>query len=167
MAMSSNEQVIFRDYPLWLCLTGVVLLALVFGPLRAGIAEHWWQRLLFGLIGVGLIGFDSLLTVTVDHRRGTLNLHYRSLFRVSTKAFLFSEICFVNVAEDNEDQRNYRVELILWSGQTVPLRNGYSIGKGRKDRLAQRLRSVLRVGSEAPAAGIALRPQSPNLRLRQ
>ena len=104
MAMSSNEQVIFRDYPLWLWLTGVVFLALVFGPPGAVIAEHWWERLLFGLIGVGLIGFDSLLTVTVDHRRGTLNLHYRSLFRVSTKAYPLSEICFVNVAEDSEGE---------------------------------------------------------------
>ena len=79
--------------------TGVVLLAVVFGPL--GAVEHWWERLLFGLIGVGLIGFDSLLTVTVDHRLGTLNLHYRSLFRVSSKAYPFSEICSVDVAEDS------------------------------------------------------------------
>jgi hypothetical protein len=157
--MSSNEQVIFRDYPLWLCGTGVVLLAVVFGPL--GAVEHWWERLLFGLIGVGLIGFDSLLTVTVDHRLGTLNLHYRSLFRVSSKAYPFSEICSVDVAEDSEGERMYRVELILRSGQTVPLRSWYVIGKARKNRRAQRLRSVLRVASEMQAIRIALRRQSP------
>jgi hypothetical protein len=160
MAMSSNEQVVFKDYPLWLWLPGVVTLALV--PL---VAESSWERLLLALIGIVLIGFDSILTVTVDHRRGALNLQYRSLFRVSTKAYPLSEICFVNVAEDSEGERMYRVELILRSGQAVPLRNGYSVGKARKDRLAQRLRSVLRIGSEVPATGIALRPQSPKFKL--
>jgi hypothetical protein len=137
--MSSNEQVVFKDYPLLLWPTGVATLALA--PL---IAEDSWERLLLALIGVVLIAFASILTVAVDHRRGTLSLYYRSLFRVSTKTYSLSEICFVNVAEDSEGERLYRVELILRSGQAVPLRHGYSRGKTRKDRLAQRLRSVLR-----------------------
>ena len=141
--MSSNEQVVFKDYPLWLWLPGA--LTLVLAP---GIAEKAWERLVLALMGIVLIAFASILTVTVDHGRGTLNLHYRSLFRVSTRAYPFSEICFVNVAEDSEGERMYRVELILRSGQIVPLRNAYSVGKARKERRAQRLRSVLRVGSE-------------------
>jgi hypothetical protein len=60
-----------------------------------------------------------------------------------------SEICFVNVAEDSEGEQMYCVERILRSGEAVPLRNGYSVGKARKDRLAQRLRSVLRVEAAA------------------
>ena len=72
MAMSSDEQVVFKDYPLWLWLPGVVTLALA-----AGIPEKAWERLLLALMGVVLIAFASILTVTVDHRRGTLNLHYR------------------------------------------------------------------------------------------
>jgi hypothetical protein len=156
MAMNSNEQVVLKDYPIFLWPIGV-------GTVVIGtwVSETNWERFLFVLIGVALIGFDSILTVTIDHRRGTLNLHYRSLLRVSTKEYPLSEICFVNVAEDSEGERMYRVELILWSGEVVPLRNGYSIGKARKERRAQRIRSVLRVGSEAPATGIALRPQSP------
>ena len=156
MAMSPSEQVVFKDYPLWLWLPGVVTLALA-----PWVSEKTWESLLLSVMGVALIGFDSILTVTVDHRRGTLNLHYRSLFRVSTKAYPLSEICFVNVAEDSEGERMYRVELILRSGQVVPLRNVYSVGKTRQERRAQRLRSVLRVASELPATGIALRPQSP------
>ncbi|PYR95767.1 MAG: hypothetical protein DMG12_27995, partial [Acidobacteria bacterium] len=80
---------------------------------------------------------------------------------VSTKAYPLSEICFVNVAEDSEGERMYRVELILRSGQVVPLRNGYSVGKARKERRAQRLQFMLRVGSEVPATGSQLRPQRP------
>ena len=147
-----NEQVLFKDYPLWLWVPGMV--ALVFA---AGRAEKAWESLLLALMGVLLIAFASVLTVTVDHGRGRLNLHYRSLFRVSTKAYPLSEICFVNVSEDSERERMYRVELTLRSGQIVPLRHGYSVGKARKERRAQRLRSVLRVGSEAPATGIRSR----------
>jgi len=156
MPICSNEQVVFKDYPLWFWLPGVVTLAFA-----AGIAEKAWERLLLALMGVVLIAFASILTVTVDHRGGTLNLHYRSLFRVSTKAYPLSEICFVNVAEDSEGERMYRVELILRSGQVVPLRNGYSVGKARKERRAQRLQFMLRVGSEVPATGSQLRPQRP------
>lgn len=36
--MSSNEQVVFKDYPLWLWLPGVVTLALA-----AAIAENAWS----------------------------------------------------------------------------------------------------------------------------
>ena len=143
MTSWSDEQVVFKDYPLWLWLTGVVALALSAGPLGAVIVEHSWERLLIALIGVALIGFASILTVTVDRRQETLNLHYRSLFRDSTTAYPFSEICFVDVVEDSEGERMYRVELILRSGQAVPLRYGYTGGKARKDRLAQRLRSEL------------------------
>ena len=153
MATNSNDKIVLNEYPLWLWPIGLGT-----AVSTAWIPETTWERLLFALIGLALIGFDSILTFTVDHRGGTLKLHYRSLLRVSTKAYPLSEICFVNVAEDSEGERMYRVELILRSGQAVPLRNGYSVGKARKDRLAQRLRSVLRVGSEVPATGIALRP---------
>jgi hypothetical protein len=158
MAISSNEQVVFRDYPLWLWLPGMMAIALT---LPAWMQFKAWERLLFALMGVALIGFASILTVTVDRQRGTVNLRYRSLFRVSTQTYPLSEICFVNVAEDPEGERMYRVELILWPGQAVPLRNGYSIGRWRHERRAQRLRSALRIPSEGPAIRIALRPQRP------
>ena len=161
MATSSNEQVVFRDYPLLFWLFGVA-----FALAGAAVGEKVPEVLLLALVGVVLIAFASILTVTVDHRRGTLNLHYRSLFRVSTKACPLSEICFVNVAEDREGERMYRVELILRSGEVVPLRQGYEVGKAHYERQAQRLRSVLRVGSEVPATRIALQSQSRN-RLRK
>jgi len=90
--MSSGEQVVFKDYPLLIWLVGVMTIAVV-----AWAPETAWERLLFALIGVAIIGFTAVLTVTADHTRGTLNLHYRSLFRASTKTYLFSEIGFVNV----------------------------------------------------------------------
>ncbi len=140
MTVSSNEQVVFRDYPLILWLMGVI--AVVVG---IWIRESIVVRLVFVLMGVAAIGFMSVLTVAVDHTRGTLTLHYRALFRRSTKVYSVTDVCFVNVVEDR-GEGNYRLELALRSGEVVPLRSGYTPGKAGKERLAQRLWSALRVG---------------------
>jgi hypothetical protein len=150
MTVSSNEQVVFRDYPLSLWLLGVVAIVGAFAPETVGV------RLIFGLMGIAAIGLISLLTVTFDHTRGTLSLHYRSLLRVSTKTYAWNEICFVNVKEDRGESA-YRVELILRSGQVVPLRSWYSSGRAHRERQAQQLRSVLRVGGVVLAPGSSIR----------
>src|SRR5438105_1974962 len=112
MATSSNERV-FRSYPLGFWSTGALLVALVAGPLGPEIAETAWERVLFLLVGLGIIGFGNILTITVDRVRGTLHLRYRSVFRLSTKVYPLNEICFVRVAQDREGERMYRVELTL------------------------------------------------------
>jgi hypothetical protein len=112
----------------------------------AGPGEGIWERFVVPLVGVIIIGFGPVLTITVDLRQGVLNLRYRSPFRFSTKSFSFDEIFSVNVAEDWEGERMYRLELILRSGEVVPLRMGYSIGKGRMERRAKRLRSAIGIG---------------------
>jgi hypothetical protein len=139
MTMSSNEQVVFRDYPLKLWLMGVIAVVGTWVP------NPIMVRLLFALLGVAAIGFMSVLTVAVDHTRGTLNLHYRALFRRSTKVYSVNDVCLVNVVEDR-GEGTYRLELALRSGEVVPLRFGYTSGKEGKERRAQRLRSALRVG---------------------
>ena len=140
--MSCNEQVVFRDYPLVLWFVGVGFLGAGAALIEASVG------LVLSLAGVILIGFVSLLTITVDRRRGVLNLHYRSLFRGSRRAYPLEEICFVNVREDREGERMYRVELILRSGQVVPLRFWYEVGKRSMERQAQKLRSALGLGAE-------------------
>ena len=145
--MSPDEHVVFRDYPLALWLTAAMVVAGAFG------ADDIWQGLLVALVGAALIAYASVLTVTVDRRRETLHLRYRSLLRVSTKSFPFREIRAVNVAEDNEGERMYRVELLLHSGETVPLRTMYAVGRARKNRRAERIRSAIMppvVRSSAP-----------------
>lgn len=154
MAVNPHEQVVFRDYPEMSWLFGLITLA---AGTIAGIAERNWDYHLFTLIGIVIIALGPILTVTVDHRRGMLILRYRSLFRVLTKAYPLSEICFVNVAEDREGERMYRLELILRSGQTVPLRSWYSVGKGHYERRARRLQSALRVGGGVSAPGSNIR----------
>lgn len=154
--MNSNEQVIFRDYPLWIWFTGALVLAVA-----AISAESVWKLIGLSLIGFLIIAFASILTVTVDQNDGNLNLHYRSLFRRSTKVFPLSEICLVDVVEDNERERMYRMELILQSGEVVSLRRFYSVGRRRKKRRTERIRTAIQVGSGMPASGVELPPKSP------
>ena len=141
MEIPSKEQVVFRDYPLALWLFGIPLL--IGGAVIAGTPVDRDLGIVLVLGGVAFIALPSTLTVTVDPARGMLNLRYRSLIRASTKVYPLNEISFVNVAEDSEGERMYRLELFLRSGEVVPFRWGYLVGKRRHERQAQRLRSVL------------------------
>jgi hypothetical protein len=134
----NNEKVVFREYPLvfW----GMAVPALVVSAFVPDV------RVVFVLLSIATIAFASILTVAVDGARGTLILRYRSLIRASKKTYHLNEICFVNVAEDSEGERMYRIELILRSGEIVPLRSGYTTGKAGKERRAQKIRSLLRDG---------------------
>jgi hypothetical protein len=136
-----NEQVVFRDYPLTLWLFGIPFLLV--GTVFAGIPVERDLGIALLLGGVVFIALPSILTVTVEPARGMLNLRYRSLIRASTKMYPLNEISVVNVAEDSEGERMYRLELFLRSGEVVPLRWGYLVGKRRHERQAHRLRSVL------------------------
>jgi hypothetical protein len=70
------EEVVFRDYPLGPWLIGVIAIA---AATVVEITLKAWDVLLFALVGVLVIAFASILTVTVDRKRGTLNLHYSRL----------------------------------------------------------------------------------------
>src|SRR5262249_16901489 len=94
--MSAHEQVVFRDYPICIWFTGLMTLSVSLGFL-----EKMSELLLFSLAGLAIIGFASILTITVDTRLQTLHLRYWSPLRVSTKVYPLNEIGFVNVVEDN------------------------------------------------------------------
>jgi hypothetical protein len=149
---TTAERVVLRDYPLWFWLPGVLTIAV-----STEILQNTSERLLFWLLGVAVIAVAPILTVTVDHGRETLRLQYRYLLHVSNKTYPLSQIRFVNVAEDSEGERMYRLELVLRSGETVPLRNGYSVGKALKERRAQRLRLAIGL---AQAGGLIIPFQS-------
>jgi hypothetical protein len=138
MALAAKVEVLFTDYPKVLPFSGVLTLFV-----SVIVPDTIWERLLLVLIGLVLIGLGSILTVIVDHRRGELHLQYRSLFRTKTQTYPLSDISFVNVSEDSEGEKMYRLELILTSGQVVPLTHEYSGGKKRKERRADSIRSAL------------------------
>jgi hypothetical protein len=140
MALSSKEQVVFREYPIWFWLTGVMAIAVAW---IYDLTGRSWTGLVTILVGVAFIALTPILSVTVDRGKRTLNIRYRSLLRFSKKTYSFSEIADISVAEDREGERMYRVELILWSAPKVPLRRTYSVGRKRKERIAQRLKSAI------------------------
>jgi hypothetical protein len=141
-------RVVFRDYPVGIWFTGLIALAVAAVFFITDVPKT--QALLVTLIGSVFIALASVLTVTVDQSRGILRLNYRSLLRASTKAYPLSDIAIVNVAQDREGERMYRLELIRYSGEIVPLRSGYLVGRKHHERKAQRLRSVLGGRGELP-----------------
>ena len=143
--MSSPEKIIFREYPIWIWFIGALVLTVAAMTAISGTSVL--GPIVASLIGSLFIAFASILTVTVDYDQGNLNLHYRSLRRLSTKVFPLSEVCLVEVVEDDERERMYRIELILQSGEVVPLRSFYSVGKRRKKRRAERILTAIQVGS--------------------
>jgi hypothetical protein len=151
LAMSSTEKIVLRDYPIWIWFVAALVLA--GAGLTAISGENGWGLIVMSLIGFLFIAFASILTVTVDYDQGNLNLHYRSLFRLSTKVFPLREVCLVEVVEDDERERMYRMELILQSGEVIPLRYFYSVGKRRKKRRAERILTAIQVGSGQLANG--------------
>ena len=156
--MSSTEKIVFREYPIWIWYSGALVLTVA--AMTAISGDSVWGLIVSSLIAFLFIGFASILTVTVDYAQGNLNLHYRSLFRLSTKVFPLSEVCLVEVVEDNDRERMYRMELILRSGEAVPLRVFYSVGKRRKKRRAERILTAIQVGSRIRALGVELQPKS-------
>lgn len=150
--MSRTEKIVFRDYPIWSWYVGALVLAVA--AMTALWGHSVWELAVTSLIGFLFIAVASVLTVTVDYVQGNLTLRYRSLFRRSSKVFPLSEVCLVEVVEDNDRERMYRLELILQTGEVVPLRYFYSVGKRRKKRRAKRILTAVQVGSRMPAFGV-------------
>lgn len=130
------REIVFRQYPYWLWLVGLAILTLA-----AAVIDDIWDRTLLAVIGMGFIVLPSTLTVTIDRKSSLVGVHRRSLLQSSSKEFPLRDIASVSVAEEREHM--YRVQLVLRSGDVVPLEKGSSVGKARKERAAERLRDTL------------------------
>ncbi|HLH30125.1 MAG TPA: hypothetical protein VKY31_02905, partial [Terriglobia bacterium] len=85
--MDPDEQVVLKEYPLLFWLLGILCLFIA-----GALIDEVSGRIIFGLLGLAAITLCSILTVTVDRRRGILNLHYRSLLRAWTKSYEISDV---------------------------------------------------------------------------
>ena len=130
------REIVFRQYPYWLWLAGLAVLTLA-----AAVITDIWDRTLLAVIGMGFIVLPSTLTVTIDRKSSLVGVHRRSLLQSSSKEYPLRDIASVSVAEEREHM--YRVQLVLRSGDVVPLEKGSSVGKARKERAAERLRDTL------------------------
>lgn len=138
--MRSSEQVVFRDWPLLFWLMGCIVLVAAGLELRFGTPR--WTIAVPVVGGVLVLGFASILTVSVDSARRVLIVRYRSAFRSSSAEYAIDYISSVKLSEITDETRMYRLELVLASGEVVRLRLGYSSG-GVWRRRAQRLREAI------------------------
>lgn len=158
LAMSSTEKIVFRECPIWIWYIGALVLAVA--AMTAISGDSVWGPIVSSLIGFLFIAFASILTVTVDYDQGNLNLHYRSLLRLSRKVFPLSEVCLVEVVEDNERERMYRIELVLQSGEVVPLRGFYSWATAEKSAGRSEYSPQFKLVRVYRRFGVELQPKS-------
>jgi hypothetical protein len=161
MALDPQKEVILKDYPIGLWLGGGISIAmsLMLVLFVGGQDEEMrWPLLISMVIGLPLALLGAVLTVSLDSGRGVLHLHYRSLLHHSTKEYPVSDVAAVLIGSSRSSKggRTYRVELVLKSGERVPLRSYYSSGRDGKESQAARLRAALGL-----AGGAALTQAMP------
>jgi hypothetical protein len=140
--MNSNEsRLALRDVPIFLYLFGVI-----FASLGGYFYYDGGQPivLIFPAIGLAILLFASVVTITADRITRTLTLRYRSVLRQSQKEFLFDDITAIGVEfVRSGNKRTYRVVLKGRDGNIIPLRSGSSSGSASKHRLAAKLRDFM------------------------
>lgn len=119
------------------------------------------------LIGLAVLLFTSVLTITADRITRTLKLEYRSVLRRTIKQISFDEIEGINVVRSiahSKGGRSYTYQVVakLKDGKLVPFRSFSSSGSKRKERMAIRLRNFIGVQEfdDAPPVLAALRSQA-------
>ncbi len=150
-----DSQMVIRDFPalqwvLGILFTGVGTLVLwEGGPLLFGG--------LFAAVGLGLLLFGGVLTITADRLTQTLKLESRSALRHTWKQVPFAEIDGINVERIASPRRGftYRLTLLRKDGQVIPFQSSSSSGWKGKERRAVRLREFLGIqASNRVPAGI-------------
>jgi hypothetical protein len=141
---SSDTRLVLRDLPLFPWFFG-----LIFGGVGAFIYSQDTKApaaLLFAGIGLALLLFPSVLTITADRITRTMRLDYRSVVRRGLKEYSFDEIAGISVERvSGKGGSTYRVVLKRVDEQVIPLRSSSSSGSAAKERQAARLREFLGV----------------------
>jgi hypothetical protein len=152
--MNGNEsRLVLRDVPVFLYLLG-----LIFAALGGYFFYDGGQAvvLIFLAIGLAILLFVSVVTITADRITRTLTLQYRSVLRQSQKEFRFDDIAGIGVQRSMSGNKStYQVVLKGKDGNLIPLRSGASSGSGSKNRLAAKLRDFMGVPDfDSSAAGM-------------
>jgi hypothetical protein len=157
MSTSAPDQLIIREYPFlfWLLGGGSILVGLL-----AALRDGHLSGLLYFLIGAGLILFLApIVTVTVDKMHGTLSIQRRTLLRNQVREIQLHDIATIQAdsmisrTRGGGYRRAFRLELVLVSGEKIPLQGYYTGGPfaflDDKEWKAQILREFIGLSASA------------------
>lgn len=139
----NDSQLVIRDIPIFqwalgvpFTIVGILVINQEGLPVFGGI---------FTAVGLGLLLFSSVLTITANRMTRMLTLDYRSVFRHTRKQMPFDEIAGINVERSASPKRGftYRLTLLQKDGQIIPFQSTWSSGWKAKERRAGQLREFL------------------------
>jgi hypothetical protein len=138
---------VLRDVPVFLWIFGLIFLGVGLLIIFAG-GPPAIIALIMIAVGLGILLFTSVLTITADRLTRTLKLELRSVLRHTLIQVPFDEIIGINVERSISSGRRgssyvYRLTLLRKDGQVVPFRSYSSSGRNKKERWASQLREVI------------------------
>lgn len=154
MADDSNRLVI-RGYPIVLWIFGLVVLGIGAWLVYQGLkTPSMFLVSAFPLvIGFVLLAFAATIdTIVVDRTTGLFSIRRQALLRNVFKEIPIGEISQVrvdsSVSRDSKGNRSttYQMQVVLRSGETIPLETGYSSGASGRQAKADRLRAFMGIG---------------------
>jgi hypothetical protein len=165
----TDFQLVLHDVPVFLWFFGLIFAGVGTLVLREGRVPA--MGFILVAIGLGVLLFPSILTVTADRITRTLKLEYRSALRHTLKEVSFDEIAGINVERSTSHSRGsfgfvYRVVLKRKDGQLIPFHPYSSSGSGRKERQVRQLRDFIGVQGfdTTPPLYAALQSQAAEIR---
>lgn len=165
MASDDSNRLVIRGYPIALWIVSLVAFGIGVWMAIQGLKT---PNMLFVsaiplLIGFLLFAFAATIdTIIVDRTTGLFSTRRQSLLRNVYKEIPLSEISHVRVdsstSRDSKGHRSttYQMQVVLRTGDIVPLETGYSSGASGRQAKADKLRAFMGVGGvdETPIGAI-------------
>jgi hypothetical protein len=138
---------VLRDVPVFLWIFGLIFMGVGILIIYEGGPPAIIALIMIAL-GLGILLFTSVLTITADRAIRMLELDSRSIVRHTVIQVPFDEIIGINLERSISRGRGgssfvYRLALLRKDGQVVPFRSYSSSGRNRKERWAGQLREVI------------------------
>jgi hypothetical protein len=160
---NQDSNLTFRQYPIVNWIIGLIFLALAatYLPNRSWSAGAANLVLLIVEVAIGLflILFGSIGTISADRVTQMLTVSFRSPLRSSKKEVPFAEIAAIQL-EMNPSRSGrsrggptFRIVTVRKDGQIVPSYSYFSSRSMEKDRIVEKLRAYVGVGGDDPGFG--------------
>jgi hypothetical protein len=140
----NDSQLVIRDVPIFQWVLGLLFAGVGTLVINQGGPPVFGS--IFAAVGLGLLLFSSVLTITADRMTRTLKLDSRSALRHTLKQVHFDEIAGINVeriASGRKGGYTYRLNLLRKDEQIIPFGSSSSSGWKGKERRAGQLREFL------------------------